>query len=181
MTDLFALLEAPVLIILGLLSLLGGKRWLRLLAGVVGFTLGWWLMDLGGDINLRLIVGLITGVILAGLVRLLGKWAKHTVAAIAGFVTLPMLLGSLRMLGGISEFVWAIFGAMLSMACAFYQIEWALISLSAILGAGLILNGAQVFLDAAQQGFLLSEAIRLIVGSILIGGGIFIQARQQQS
>ena len=180
MDNLLVMLESLVLIALGLVSLLAGRRWLRVLAGVVGFALGWWLMSLMALAGLRLVVGVMVGLILAGLIRFAGKWARHSLVAIAGFVTVPMVLGSLGMLGGISEFVWAVFGAVLSVACAFYQIEWTLIILSAILGAGLILNGAQVFLDTVRLGYLLSEAFCLIMGSILSGVGIFIQARQQQ-
>src|SRR5512139_2628859 len=108
------LLEAAILIVLGLLSLLLGKRFFWLFAGIVGFALGWWLTGwLLPEGWVRLLAGVVAGVILGVLSRFLGKWAIRIVAAIAGFVILPMLLGSLGMLGDIPEFLWAVIGAAL--------------------------------------------------------------------
>jgi len=168
------LLEAVGLIVLGLLSLLLGKRLFWLFAGIVGFALGWWLTGLLlPDGLVRLLAGVVVGVILGVLARFLGKWAIRIVAAIAGFVILPMLLGNLGMLGGISEFLWAVIGAILGFVLAMFLTDWTLIFLSSILGAGLILNGAQVFVP-------LSDAIRLIAGFILIAAGVVFQSRQKQ-
>ena len=171
------LLEAALLIVLGLLSLLLGKRLFWLFAAIVGFALGWWLTGLllpsTADPILRVIIGVIAGLILGGLSRFLGKWAIRIVAAIAGFVILPMLLSSLGMLGGLSEPVWAVLGAILGFVFALFLADWTLIFLSSILGAGLILNGAQAFVS-------LSEAVRLIVGFILVVVGVVVQSRQKQ-
>src|SRR5512139_3809164 len=168
------LLEAAALIVLGLLSLLMGRRLFWLFAAIVGFALGWWLTGLLlPDGWVRLLAGIVTGLILGVLARFLGKWAIRIVAAIAGFVILPMLLGNLGMLGGISEFLWAVFGAILGFVLAVFLADWTLIFLSSILGAGLILNGARVFVP-------LSDAIRLIVGFSLIVVGVALQSRQKQ-
>jgi len=170
------LLEAAILIVLGLLSLLLGKRLFWLFAGIVGFALGWWLTGLllppTTDRLLFVIIGIIAGLILGGLARFLGKWAIRIVAAIAGFVILPMLLGSLGMLGGLSEFLWAVIGAVLGFVLALLLADWTLIFLSSILGAGLILNGAQLFLP-------LGEAARMIVGFILVAVGVVVQSRSK--
>ena len=166
------LLEAVVLIVVGLLSLLLGKRLFWLFAGIVGFALGWWLMGFINQDVLRLIIGIIVGLVLAGLSRFLGKWAIRIVAAIAGFVILPMLLGNLGMLGGISELLWAVVGAILGLVSALFLADWTLIFLSSILGAGLILNGAQVFVA-------LAEAVRIIIGFILVAVGVIVQSRQK--
>ncbi len=167
------LLEAVILIVLGLLSLLLGKRLFWLFAGIVGFALGWYLTGLllpGGLV--RLLAGLVVGVILGVLTRFLGKWAIRIVAAIAGFAILPMLLSSLGMLGGLSELLWAVIGAVLGFACAMFLADWTLIFLSSILGAGLILNGAAAFVP-------LGEAVRLIAGFILVVVGVVVQSRQK--
>ncbi len=174
--SLAPLLEAVVLIVLGLFSLLLGKRLFWLFAGIVGFALGWWLANVllpaSTDPLVRVIIGAIVGLILAGLSRFLGKWAIRIVAAIAGFAILPMLLGSLGMLGGISHFLWAVIGAVLGFVFALFLADWTLIFLSSILGAGFILNGAQVFLP-------MGEAIRTLVGFILIAVGVIVQSRQK--
>jgi hypothetical protein len=168
------LLEALVLIALGLLSLMMGKRLFWLFAAIVGFALGWWLAGLFlPDGLVRLLAGLIAGLILGGLSGFLGKWAIRIVAAIAGFVILPMLLGSLGMLSGFSELVWAVIGGILGFVSAIFLADWTLIFLSSILGAGLILNGARVFLP-------MSEAVRMITGFILIAVGVIVQSRQKQ-
>jgi hypothetical protein len=167
------LLEAAVLILLGLVSLLLGKRLFWLFAGIVGFVLGWWLAGLLlPDGLIRLLVGVVVGLILSALSRFLGKWAIRIVAAIAGFVILPMLLGNLGMLGGLSELLWAVVGAILGFVFALFLADWTLIFLSAILGAVLILNGTQVFLP-------LSDAVRMIAGFILITVGVIVQSRQR--
>ena len=169
-------LEAAVLIVLGLLSLLLGRRLFWLFAGIVGFALGWWitLLLLPPTVNpiLRVIIGVIVGVILGVLARFLGKWAIRIVAAIAGFVILPLLLGNLGMLGGLPQFLWAVAGAVLGFVFALFLADWTLIFLSSILGAGLILSGTQAFVT-------LSEAVRLIVGFILIAVGVVVQSRQK--
>ena len=167
-------LESTVLMVVGLLSLLLGKRLFWLFAGIVGFALGWWLTGLLLPEGwVRLLVGVVAGVILGVLARFLGKWAIRIVAAITGFVLLPMLLGSLGMLGGISEFLWAVIGAVLGFLSALFLADWTLILLSSILGAGLILTGAQVFAP-------LSEAASLIAGFVLIALGVVFQSRQKQ-
>lgn len=173
------LLEALVLIVLGLLSLVLGKRLFWLFAGIVGFALGWWLMGFINQDVLRLVVGIMAGLILAGLARFLGKWAIRVVAAVAGLVILPMLLGNLGMLGGISEFLWAVLGAVLGFVCALVLADWTLIFLSSILGASLILSGVQAFLSASQLASVLSEAVRMIIGFILIAVGVIAQSRQR--
>ncbi len=80
------LLNAVVLIVLGAVALFFGLRLFWLFAAVVGFAVGWWLVglffkDLG---VLQVIIGLIVGLILAGLTRWLGKWAIRIVAGVGG-------------------------------------------------------------------------------------------------
>ncbi len=167
-------LEALILIILGLLALLLGKRMFWMFAGIVGFALGWWLasrlLPPTTEILLRVLAGVIAGIIVSGLSRFLGGWAIRIVAAIAGLVILPMLLSSLKMLGGLPEMLWAVIGAALGFVFALFATNWTLILLSSVLGAGLILSGAQVFLS-------LSEGVRMIVGFILIIVGAVVQSR----
>ncbi len=170
------LLEAAVLIVLGMLSLFLGKRLFWLFAAIVGFAVGWWLTGLllpsTTDSIFRVIIGVIAGLILGGLSRFLGKWAIRIVAAIAGFALLPLLLGSLGMLGGQPEFLWAVLGAILGFVFALFLADWTLIFLSSILGAGLILNGARAFVT-------LSETVSIIVGFVLIAVGVIVQSRQK--
>ena len=75
--------------------------------------------------------------------RGLGQWAIRIVAGLTGFVILPLLLGNVGMLGGIHELIWSVLGAVLGFVFALFMADRALIILSALLGAGLIMSGAQ--------------------------------------
>jgi hypothetical protein len=171
------LLPALILIALGGISLFFGRRLFWLFAGIVGFALGWWLTSLllppDTSVLLRVIIAVVAGLILGALVRFLGGWGLRIVAAIAGFVILPMLLQSLGMLGGISESVWALVGAAVGFIGALLFVNWTLIFLSCILGAGLILEGVSLITT-------LSETARLIGGFVLIAVGAYVQSRQMQ-
>jgi hypothetical protein len=172
------LLEAVIFIALGLVALLLGKRLFWVFAGIVGFALGWWLTSFIPQDLLRIVVGVIVGLILAGLSRFLGKWAIRIVAAIAGFVILPIVLGNLRMMGGISELVWAILGALLGFVFAWVAAKWALIVLSSVVGAALIVDGAGALLFQLTKAPM-AETVQLIVGVILLVFGIIVQSRQK--
>jgi len=169
-------LDTIVLIVLGAVALFFGRRLFWLFAAIVGFAVGWWLVglffrDLG---VLQLIIGVIVGLILAGLTRWLGKWAIRIVAGLAGFVMLPLLLGNLGMLGGISELIWSVLGFVLGFVLAMLMADWALIILSALLGAGLIMSGADQLVPVP-----ISQVLHLIISFALIIVGVLFQSRQK--
>jgi hypothetical protein len=174
--DVNALPNAVVLILLGAVALFFGLRLFWLFAAVVGFALGWWLVglffrDLG---ILQVIIGLIVGLILAGLTRFLGKWAIRIVAGLAGFVMLPLLLGSLGMLGGMSELIWSVLGFVLGFVLAVFMADWAVIILSALLGAGLIMSGVDQLVQAP-----ISQVFHLILSFVLVIVGALFQSRRK--
>ena len=168
---------ALILIVLGGIALFFGRRLFWLFAGIVGFALGWWLTSLllppGTDLLLRVIAAVLAGVILGVLVRFLGRWGLRIVAAVAGFAILPVLLRSLGMLGGLSESAWALIGAAIGFFGALFFVNWTLIFLSCIIGAGLVLDGVSLITP-------LSETARLIAGFLLIAAGVITQSRQNQ-
>jgi len=171
-----SLLNALVPIALGVAALFFGLRLFWLFAAVVGFAVGWWLVglffkDLG---ILQVIIGVIVGLILAGLTRALGKWAIRIVAGLAGFVMLPLLLSNLGMLGGISELIWSLVGFALGFVLAVFMADWAVIILSALLGAGLIMSGVDLLFKAQ-----LSQVLHLIISFVLIIVGIMFQSRRR--
>ena len=170
------LLNAIVPIALGLAALFFGLRLFWLFAAVVGFAVGWWLVglffkDLG---ILQVIIGVIVGLILAGLTRALGKWAIRIVAGLAGFVMLPLLLSNLGMLGGLSELIWSLLGFALGFVLAVFMADWAVIILSALLGAGLIISGLDLLFKAQ-----LSQVLHLIISFALIIVGMLFQSRRK--
>jgi hypothetical protein len=175
------ILNAILLIGLGAAALLFGLRLFWLFAAVVGFAVGWWLVGLILQPGwLQLVVGLVVGLILAALTRWLGKWAIRIVAALAGFVLLPMLLGNLGMLGGISEFIWAVVGAVLGFVLAVFVADWTVIVLSAMIGAGMIMSGADELLRAIKQPPL-SEVLHLLGSFALLAAGIWFQSRRKSA
>jgi len=171
-----SLLNALVPIALGVSALFFGLRLFWLFAAVVGFAVGWWLVglffkDLG---ILQVIIGVIVGLILAGLTRALGKWAIRIVAGLAGFVMLPLLLSNLGMLGGLSELIWSLLGFALGFVLAVFMADWAVIILSALLGAGLIISGLDLLFKAQ-----LSQVLHLIISFALIIVGMLFQSRRK--
>jgi hypothetical protein len=175
------LLNAVFLIVLGALALFLGLRLFWLFAAVVGFAVGWWLVGLIFQPGiLQLVVGIIVGLILAGLTRFLGKWAIRIVAALAGAAILPVLLGSLGMLGGISELIWGVLGALLGFVLAVFMADWAVIILSVVLGAGMILSGVDELLRAFRVAPL-GEVLHLLISVVLIAVGVVFQARRRSS
>lgn len=165
-------LNAIILIVLGAVALLLGRRLFWLFAAIVGFAVGWWLVGLffRDSSTLQLILGVIVGLFLAIMIRGLGQWAIRIVAGLAGFVILPLLLGNLGMLGGIHELIWSVLGAVLGFVFALFMVDWVLIILSVLLGAGLIMSGA-------QQLTPISQVLHLISGFVLIIVGVLFQAR----
>jgi hypothetical protein len=174
-----ALLNAIVLILLGAAALFFGLRLFWLFAAVVGFAVGWWLVGLIFQPGIvQLIVGVIAGLILAGLTRFLGKWAIRIVAALAGFVMLPMLLGNLGMLGGLSQWIWALLGALLGFVLALFMADWAVIILSVLLGTSVLLSGVNELLRALKVAPL-SDVLYLILSFVLVIAGALFQARRK--
>jgi hypothetical protein len=175
-----ALLNAVVLIVLGAAALFFGLRLFWLFAAVVGFAVGWWLVGLffSDPGVLQLVIGIIVGLILAGLTRWLGKWAIRLVVALAGFAMLPMLLGNLGMLGGISEWIWALVGAAVGFLLAVFMADWAVIILSVLLGTNLLLSGVDELLLALKVAPL-SEVLYLLFSVVLIVAGVAFQSRRK--
>jgi hypothetical protein len=176
MPDASTLLNAVMLIVLGAAALFLGLRLFWLFAAVVGFAVGWWLVGLffKDPGVLQVIIGIIVGLILAGLTRFLGKWAIRIVAGLAGFVMLPLLLGSLGMLGGLSELIWSVLGFMLGFVLAMFMADWAVIILSALLGAGLIMSGVDQLVTVS-----ISQVLHLIISFVLIIVGVLFQSRRK--
>jgi hypothetical protein len=175
-----ALLNAVFLILLGAVALLFGLRLFWLFAAVVGFAVGWWLVGLlfREPGFLQVAIGVGVGLILALLTRWLGKWAIRIVAALAGFVLLPTLLGNLGMLGGLSEWIWALLGAAVGFILAVFMADWAVIILSGLLGAGLLMSGIDELLRAFRVAPM-SEVLHLLFSVALIGVGVLFQSRRK--
>ena len=138
-----------VLIALGALLLLFGRRVFVLAAGV-GALLGVGLLRLlpgqqDGVIALLLIFGL---AVAGGLVGIFVKGLSHLVVTIIGFVAGGAItLGILDGLGlnlGLLAFVLALVGAIIGLVLANRFYDWAIIVLAALTGALLVARGFQL-------------------------------------
>jgi len=87
---------------------------------------------------------------------------------------LPLLLGNLGMLGGLSELIWSVLGFVLGFLLAVFMADWAVIILSALLGAGLVMSGLDLLFQAQ-----ISEVLHLIISFALVIVGVMFQSRRR--
>lgn len=167
-------IETIILLVLGIALLFMGRRLFWLFAGIVGFAFGWYLI--AGLLHLTglvgLLIALVAGLICAGLVRWLGKWAIRIIAALAGAALVPAALANLGMMGGISQVAWAAIGAAIGFFFAWFAEKWALIALSAVLGAQMIMDAVKALIPS------LSPTVFLLAIVVLAVIGILFQSRQ---
>jgi hypothetical protein len=138
-----------ILIVLGALVLLFGRRVFMLAAGV-GALLGVGLLSLvpgqqEGVIGLLLVFGL---AIVGGLLGIFVKGLSHLVVTIIGFVAGGAItLGILDGLGlslGLLGFILALIGAVIGLVLANRFFDWAIVILAALTGALLVARGFQL-------------------------------------
>jgi hypothetical protein len=161
-----------VQVVIGMLLLLGGKRLYYLFVGVLGFVLGLWAattyspFDSGPAILLLAVAAGFLGMLLA-------YSLQGLVIVLTGFAAGGLALLNLIRLGGwqIGSWEWLGFvgGGLLGIALMVWAFDWALIGLSALLGAGWIATALTV--PPAQQP---------IVVALLAVVGMFAQWRQTE-
>lgn len=166
------MLSSIVLILVGLLPLLFGRRIFWLFVGVAGFFLGTTLSQYllpDQAVGVRLLLALFVGIIFAGLAIAIQK----PMAMIAGFLALGSLgqaIGS--QLDGppwLSWLLFLIFG-IIGMILAYMLFDWALIIGSALNGAVVMTSGLTVLLD-------LTGWVGPLLILVLAAFGIWFQAR----
>ena len=158
MTDLIGVL-------LGIALLVAGRRLFWLFIGALGFVAGLQIASLLPNISegTALVIGLIAGIAFA----LLGIFLQRLAVGIAGFLaggfiftTLAARLG----LEGLSPWVIYLIGGLIGIGLVMLLFDWALIVLSSIAGATLIL-----------QSFPSQTVAGGVIFLILILAGIIIQ------
>jgi hypothetical protein len=158
-------------LILGGALLVAGRKLFWLFVGAAGFVTGIQLATRfwqGSDV-LAIIVGLVLGVIFA----LLAIFLQAIVIAIAGFLTGGYILTMLVTMLGIDvtgTTPWIIYsiGGVIGLILVSVLFDWALITLSSLAGASLIIQA--LFSQGARGGlifFILFLAGVIIQGSIL--------------
>lgn len=165
-----------ILIVLGALVLLLGRRFFVLAAGV-GALLGVGLLSLipgqqGGTIALLLIFGL---AVAGAFVGVFVKGLSHLVATGIGFVAGGAItLGILDGLGlnlGFFDFILALIGAGIGLMLVNRFFNWAMIVLAALTGALLVSRGLQLLTGQ------FTGAVGTIIWIALAGLGVFYLSR----
>lgn len=162
-------------LILGGALLIAGRKLFWLFVGAAGFVTGVQLATrfTRGPELLALIIGLIVGVIFA----LLAIFLQAIVIGIAGFLMGGYILTVLAtMLGidvsGVTTWIVFIIGGLIGLALVSFLFDWALITLSSLAGASLIIQG--VFPQGAGGGLIF---FILFIAGVLIQGFILRRER----
>lgn len=155
-------------LLLGVLLLVLGRKFFWLFVGIIGFITGYTLA--GGLLQgqqewLILLIGVVVGVIGAGLAVVLQRLA----VALAGFMAGGSLALALFQRLGVETagFNWLpfIIGGLIGAVLMFIFFDWALILLSSISGANLIVEAIH-----------LAAPLNLVILLVLIVVGVLIQA-----
>jgi hypothetical protein len=157
---------AALRILSGIIILFFGRQLFWLFVGVLGFLFGvdlatYWLV--GQPAWSVVAIGLVAGVICALLAVLLQRVAF----GVAGFLAGGYLLQSLLLAGGYDQgrAPWAalVAAGVVGGVLAFLLMDWALIALSALTGAAVIVAGAHLVPSAAAAVFTVLSVIGIAV------------------
>jgi len=162
-------------LILGGALLIAGRKLFWLFVGAAGFVTGMQLatrFSQGSDV-LALIIGLVIGVIFA----LLAIFLQALVIGIAGFLTGGYILTVLATMLGLDvtgAMTWIIYiiGGVIGLTLISFLFDWALITLSSLAGASLII---QAFFPQGAAGGILFFV--LFIAGIIIQGSILRRER----
>ena len=153
--------------ILGASLLAAGRKLFWLFVGAAGFVLGLQLADRilqGRSDATAIIAALIFALIFVGLAVFLQKIAISLAGFFAGGYLLTVVAGLFDINGGVLFWLIYIAGGILGIVMIRYLFDWAIISISSLMGASLIV-----------QAFGLQRVANGIVFLILVIAGVAIQ------
>lgn len=168
------LLASIILIVLGLVLAFAGRRFIWLLIALAGFWLGFKLVALilpGQDELIQLLVGLVVGVLGA----ILARKFTHVLLWIAAFV---LVGAALLTLGEIffpdSTLLLVLFftvGGLIGLALVRWALGLAVIIISALGGAALVMQGLPALLGTTPG------TLNLVIGIVVAVAGFIVQWR----
>ena len=162
---------AIALIILGLILAFAGRRFLWLFIGLAGFYLGYELTTLFmSDGTVQVIVGVVLGVIGAFLARRFTNF----LLGVAGFILVGAAFMQIGEIFGLTE-LWIslllfVIGGLVGVGLARFSFSIAVIVISALGGAALVMQWLPTLLNNEEQG-----ALNMIIGIVVALGGMFVQ------
>jgi hypothetical protein len=163
-----------VSLILGGALLVAGRKLFWLFVGVAGFVTGLQLatrFSQGSDV-LAILIGLGVGVLFALLAIFLQTIAIGAAGFFAGGYVLTVLAGMLGNNGGTFSLIVYIIGGILGVILVIFLFDWALITLSSLAGASLVI---QAFFPRGATGGVLF--IILFLAGVLFQGSILRRER----
>lgn len=161
----------PVALVLGVLLLLAGQRLFWLFIATAGFFVGMSFAGMffsGHQQWVVFLVAVVTGLIGA----LLAVFTQGVAFALAGFYGGAYITYLLTNLFGLYEMsvVLSVVGAVTGAVITIVFMDWAVITLSSLIGAGIII-------DALNPG----DVTGLIVFTLLVSAGVLFQSRLKKS
>jgi len=153
-------------VVLGGALLLAGRKLFWLFVGAVGFVTGLQLATSfwQGPETLALVFGLIMGVIFA----LLAIFLQTITIGIAGFLAGGYILNAMAGMFGLDAgWIIYIIGGLIGLALVIFLFDWAIITLSSLAGASLVV---QAFLPEGSAGGIIFTILFLI--GIIVQGSV---------
>jgi hypothetical protein len=156
-------------VILGGALLLVGRKLFWLFVGAIGFAIGIQVATrfFHGSELMTIIAGLVIGVIFA----VLAIFVESIAIAIAGFLGGGYILLNIITLLGLDKGVWIwiafIIGGIIGLAIIAFLFDWALITISSLAGASMVISGFNIASVTASVVFL-----------VLFFAGVIIQGSE---
>jgi len=153
-------------VVLGGALLLAGRKLFWLFVGAVGFVTGLQLATSfwQGSEGLALVFGLILGVIFA----LLAIFMQTITIGIAGFLAGGFILNAMAVMFGLDAgWIIYIIGGLIGLALVIFLFDWAIITLSSLAGASLVV---QAFLPEGGAGGIIFTILFLI--GVIVQGSV---------
>jgi hypothetical protein len=163
-----------VLVILGLVLAFAGRRFLWLLVGIAGFALGYNLVTLfipgqGGAV--QILIGVVFGLIGAFLATRFTK----LLLLVAGFILVGDLLLAVGNIFGVTstliEVLLFVIGGLIGLALVQFALNYAVILISALGGAAMVMQGLPGVLNTDLG------ALNLLIGLVIAVAGFIVQWR----
>ncbi len=160
-------------VIFGGVLLLAGRRLFWFLVGAIGFIIG-------VEVSIRLFRGteiptVVAGLVLGVIFALLAVFVESLAIGLAGFfgggyigVSLAGLLG---MNGNAAATIAFIVGGIVGVALVVVLFEWALITISALAGASMVVAGLRLGAGAAATAFLILMLAGVIIQGLALRRG----------
>ena len=158
-----------IYVAIGILLLVGGRKFFWCFVGAIGFITGFTFADqilAIGSLVITLIAGIILGIIGTVIAVFMQRFAIFVAGFLAGSYIAYIIVTSLGLIPQGVFWIAYIAGGIVGAMLLFFLFDWALIALSSVAGALIVVNA-----------FPLDPGIETAIVIVLALSGIFIQAK----